>query len=129
MEKLLNIRNEINQFIQFDKEPFWICTERFENLLAECPHHGLKQWHICHVVYECLDQQTRVMLKSMCQGGFLFKNPTTAWKFIEDLDEKTMQRETVRDVILSSKITSAKGGMYVMSYLSHIEFRFATLEN
>ena len=37
------------------------------------------------------------MLESLCQGGFLSKNPTAAWEFLEDLAEKTMQWETTRD--------------------------------
>ena len=64
--------------------------ERFKNLLAQCPHHGLEQWRLCQIVYEGLDQQTRTMLESMCQGGFLSKNPTAAWEFLEDLAKKTI---------------------------------------
>ena len=40
--KTVKLRNEINQFIQFDKKSFWKYMERFKNLLAQCPHHGLK---------------------------------------------------------------------------------------
>ena len=32
--KIVKLRNEINQFIQFDKESFWKYMERFKNLLA-----------------------------------------------------------------------------------------------
>ena len=38
----VKLMNEINQFIQFDKESFWKYMERFKNLLAQCPHHGLE---------------------------------------------------------------------------------------
>ena len=59
-------------------------------------------------MYEGLDQQTRIMLESMCQGGFLSKSPIAAWEFLEDLAEKTMQWETTRDDSLSSSIARAK---------------------
>ena len=80
-------------------------------------------------MYEGLDQQTRTMLESVYQGGFLSKSPTTAWEFLEELAKKTMQWETTRDNSLSSKIASAKGGLHAVSDLSHIESRFIALEN
>jgi len=49
-DKTIKLRSEINEFIQFDKEPFRKYMERFKNFLAQ----------------------------SMCQGGFLSKNHTTA---------------------------------------------------
>jgi len=98
-------------------------------LLAQCPHHGLEQWRSYQIVYEGLDQQTRAMLESTCQGGFLSKSPIAAWEFLEDLAEETMQWETTRDDSLSSRIATAKGGLHVVSDLSHIEPRFIALEN
>ena len=46
--------------------------DRFKNLLAQRLHHGPEQSRLCQIVYEGLDQQTRTMLESMCQGGFPF---------------------------------------------------------
>ena len=39
--KTVKLRNEINQFIQFDMEPFWRYMKIFKNFLAKCSHHGL----------------------------------------------------------------------------------------
>ena len=39
--KTTKLRNEINLFVQLDRESFWKCFDRFKNLLAECSHHGL----------------------------------------------------------------------------------------
>ena len=50
----------------------------------------------------------------MCQGGFLCKSPSGAWEFLEDLAEKTMQWEIIRDDNLNSRYSGAKGGMHVM---------------
>ena len=80
-------------------------------------------------MYEGLDQQSRTMVESMCQGGFVSKSLTAAWEFLEDLAEKTMQWKTTRDDSLSSKIANAKGGMHTVSDLSHIESTFTVLEN
>jgi len=107
--KIVKLRNKINQFVQFDKEYFLEYVERFKNLLAKCPNHGLEQWHLCQIVHEVLDQQTRTMLEPMCQGEFLSKSPTAAWEFFENLAEKTIQWETTRDDSVSAIIASAKG--------------------
>jgi len=61
------------------------------NLRAQCPHHGLERWHLCQIIYKDLDQATRRMMESMCQGGFLNKSETKAWNFLEELAEKTLQ--------------------------------------
>jgi len=67
------------------------------------------------------------MLESMCQGGYLSKSDTTAWEFLEDLAEKTMQWETTMDNSLSSRL--ARGGMHVVSDVSHLESKITFLEN
>ena len=77
--------------MQLDGESFWKYFDGFKTLLAQCHHHGLDQARLYQIIYEGLDQQTRTMVESMCQGGFLSKNPTAAWEFLEDLAEKTMQ--------------------------------------
>ena len=77
--------------MQLDRELFWKYFDRFKSLLAQCPHHGLDQACLCQIVSEGLDQQTRTMIESMCQGGFLSKSVAAAWEFLEDLAEKTMQ--------------------------------------
>jgi len=86
--KTVKLRNEINQFVHLDRESFWKYFDRFKNLLAQCPHHGLDQARLCQIVYQGLDQQTRTMVESMCQGGFFSKSATDAWEFLEDLAEK-----------------------------------------
>jgi len=74
--KTVKLRNEINQFVQLDRESFWKYFDRFKNLLAHCPHHGLDQAHLCQIVYEGLDQQTKTMVESMYQSAFLSKCAT-----------------------------------------------------
>jgi len=63
----------------------------------------------------------------MCQGGFLSKNPTVAWEFLEELDEKTMQWETAQDDSLNSRL--ARGGLHLISDVSHLESKIVVLEN
>ena len=67
------------------------------------------------------------MVEPMCQSDFLFKSATVAWKFLEDLVEKTMQWETARDDSISFKIT--RGGLHCISDISHLKSKIAILEN
>jgi len=65
----------------------------------------------------------------MCQGGFLSRSPSNAGKFIKDLAEKIMQWKTTRDASLNSRYNGTRGDTHAVSHLSHLESRFATLEN
>ena len=102
------LRNEINQFIQLERESFWKYFDRFKNLLAQCPHHGLEKWRLCQIIYEGMDYSTRTMVESMCQGEFMSKRDNDAWQFLEDLADKSMQWETTRE----TERTNPKGGIH-----------------
>ena len=71
IHKTALIRKNIMQFRQEPSEPFWRYFERFKDLLAQCPHHGVEKWRQCQILYDGLDYQTKTLLKTMCQGGFL----------------------------------------------------------
>ena len=55
MPKTVKLRNEINQFVQLERESFWKYLDWFKNLLAQSPHYGLDQSRLCQIVYERLD--------------------------------------------------------------------------
>ena len=71
IHKTALIRKNIMQFKQDPSEPFWRYFERFKDLLAQCPHHGVEKWRQCHILYDGLDYQTKILLETMIQGGFL----------------------------------------------------------
>ena len=74
----MKLRNEIKHFVQLEKESFWKYFERFRLLLAQCPHDGLERWRLYQIIYEGLDQYTRTLVESICQGGILNKSETKA---------------------------------------------------
>jgi len=51
-------------------------------------------------------------------GRFLCKSPNDAWEFLKDLDEKIMQRETIKDDNLNCRHSGAIDGAYVVFDLS-----------
>ena len=93
MHKIARIRSEISQFRQYDKEPFWIYLERFKDLLTQCPHHAIEKWRLCQIIYEGVDYQFKTLLESMSHREFMMMTKDNAWKFVEDMTEKTMQWE------------------------------------
>jgi len=126
---MVKLRNEINHFVQLEKESFWRCFERFKHLLAQCPHHGLERWGLCQIIYEGLDQAPRTTMESMCHGGFLNKSETEAFDFLEELAEKIIQWETTRDESLGARINSQRGGCHAVVDTTCTDTRFAALEN
>jgi len=81
------------QFRQEQSEPFWRYFKRFKDLLAQCPHHSVEKWRQCQILYDGLHYQTKTLLETMCQGGFLQKDENHGWDLFEDLAEKTLQWE------------------------------------
>ena len=44
IHKTTLIRKKIMQYRQETNKPFWKYFERFKDLLAQCPHHGIEKW-------------------------------------------------------------------------------------
>ena len=55
IHKTALIRKNIMQFKQESSEPFWKYFERFKDLLAQCPHHGIEKWRQRQILYDGLD--------------------------------------------------------------------------
>ena len=63
------------------------------------------------------------MLESMCQGQFMYKEPTEAWQFLEDLAEKNLQWETTRK---PEKPTPSRGMHQIQTSLA-VEAKIAKI--
>ena len=66
IHKTVLIWKNIMQFRQEPNEPFWKYFERFKDLLAQCPHHGVEKWRQCQILYDGLDSPTKTLLETMC---------------------------------------------------------------
>ncbi|KAK1265662.1 hypothetical protein QJS04_geneDACA014972 [Acorus gramineus] len=122
--KTAKIRMNINQFIQKEGESLWRYLERFKDLLLQCPHHGFEVWRLVQILYEGLNYTTRTMVESMCSGEFTNKNETEAWAFLEEVAEKSMQWETIRE---PEKLMPSKGGIHSIDSSFESEAKFASL--
>ena len=112
IHKTALIRKNIMQFRQELKEPFWKYFECFKDLLAQCPHHGIKKWWQCQILYDGLDYPTKTLLETVCQGEFLIKDEDQRWDLFEDLAEKTIKWESCSDKSKNQNPTTFKTGLY-----------------
>ena len=103
LEKTSKIRNEIVNFRQFGGESFAKYFERFKELLVKCPHHNFEKWTLCQILYDGLENNSRTMLESMCQGNFLAQDHNAAWQFLENLAKKSAQWERSNEKSIYSR--------------------------
>jgi len=127
IHKTALIRKNIMQFKQDPSEPFWRYFERFKDLLAQCPHHGVEKWRQCQILYDGLDYQTKTLLETMCQGGFLQKDENQGWDLFEDLAEKTLQWEPASEKPRNSQSIASRGGLLSLESSIAAEAKIATL--
>ena len=62
----------IFSFSEYENEVFWKYYHRLGNFVG--PNHGIELWYMCLVVYEGLNVETRMMMESMSNGGFIFQS-------------------------------------------------------
>jgi len=88
IHKIAMIRKNIMQFTREPNESFWKYFEHFKDLLAQCPHHGIKKLRQYQILYDGLDYPIKTLRETMCQGEFLQKDEDQGWDLFEDLAEK-----------------------------------------
>ena len=128
MHKTARIRSEISQFRQYDKEPFWRYLERFKDLLAQCPHHAIKKWRLCQIIYEGIDYNSKILLESMSHGDFMRMTDDAAWIFLEEMVEKTIQWEGFNEKPpTTNSTTTLRSGIHSIKNSITTEAKMTTL--
>ena len=78
--------------------------------MIKCPHHNFEKWTICQILYDRLENSSRTMLESMCQGNFLAQHHDDAWQFLENLAEKSSQWERSNEKSIYSRSSAHSTG-------------------
>nr|GEV09186.1 reverse transcriptase domain-containing protein [Tanacetum cinerariifolium] len=81
--KTTNLRNEITRFQQRFDESFYEASERFNDLLRACPHHGFSELHQLDTFYNALNVNDQDSLNSAGGGNFLDQMPRECLKIIK----------------------------------------------
>ncbi|XP_074289161.1 uncharacterized protein LOC141614301 [Silene latifolia] len=68
--KTAMLRNEIHTFQQEDGESLGEAWDRYQDLIASYPHHGIPEWYITQTFFQTLLPRTKEMVNASAGGGF-----------------------------------------------------------
>ncbi|XP_074277169.1 uncharacterized protein LOC141600814 [Silene latifolia] len=68
--KTAMLRNEIHTFQQENGESLGEAWDRYQDLIASCPHHGIPEWYITQTFFQTLLPRTKEMVNASAGGGF-----------------------------------------------------------
>ncbi|CAL2228629.1 unnamed protein product [Prunus armeniaca] len=90
-QKTNHIRKEIMRVQQLDGESFHEYWDRFQRLLALCPHHQIEDWLLMQYFYEGLLDSERMMVDATSGGGLMNKSATQAKEMFENIAANSQQ--------------------------------------
>jgi hypothetical protein len=59
--------------------------KRFQDYIAECPHHGMENWLLLQTFYHGLNTSTRETIDAAAGGAFLSLNLADATSLVEKM--------------------------------------------
>ncbi|RVW44220.1 hypothetical protein CK203_089462 [Vitis vinifera] len=75
-------KEQISNFSAKENEKFYECWERYMEAINACPHHGFDTWLLVSYFYNGMSSSMKQLLKTMCGGDFMSKNPEEAMDFL-----------------------------------------------
>jgi hypothetical protein len=115
----MQLRSQITDFKQEDREPLALVWDRMKEAIRNCPNHGMEEWLILHMFYNALRPMSKTMLDTAAGGTIMGRPIEEAHQLLDNMQENHAQwhleRSTTRKV---KKITMARN-----------LGRFATLKN
>ncbi|CAL9013424.1 unnamed protein product, partial [Prunus brigantina] len=90
-QKTNHIRKEIMGVQQLHGESFHEYWDRFQRLLASCPHHQIEDWLLMQYFYEGLLDSERMMVDATSGGGLMNKSATQAKEMFENIAANSQQ--------------------------------------
>jgi len=71
--KAARLRNQIHSFKMDPDEAYYMAYERFQNMLAKCPNHGLTSWALVEKFFNGLTPAKQVMFNTSAGGHVMEK--------------------------------------------------------
>ncbi|RVW77500.1 hypothetical protein CK203_053472 [Vitis vinifera] len=81
------LKRQISNFLAKENEKFCECWERYMEAINACPHHGFDTWLLVSYFYDGMSSSMKQLLKTMCGGDFMSKNPEEAMDFLSYVAE------------------------------------------
>ena len=97
-----------------------------------CPHHGFDTWLLVSYFYDGMSSSMKQLLKMMCGGDFMSKNPEEAMDFLSYVagvsrgwDEPNARKVGRRNS--QPNAYNAKAGMYTLNEDTDTKAKFAAM--
>ncbi|RVW28993.1 hypothetical protein CK203_115817 [Vitis vinifera] len=81
------LKRQISNFSARENEKFYECWERYMEAINACPHHDFDTWLLVSYFYDGMSSSMKQILKTMCGGDFMSKNPEEAMDFLSYVSE------------------------------------------
>ncbi|RVW67069.1 Retrovirus-related Pol polyprotein from transposon opus [Vitis vinifera] len=97
-----------------------------------CPHHGFDTWLLVSYFYDGMSSSIKQLLKTMCGGDFMSKNPEEAMDFLSYVAEVPRgwdgpHRGEVGKMKSQPNALHAKAGMYTLNEDDDMKAKFAAM--
>ncbi|RVW95556.1 hypothetical protein CK203_039107 [Vitis vinifera] len=109
--------------------------KEFEDILEAinaCPHHGFDTWLLVSYFYDGMSSSMKQLLKTMCGGDFMSKNPEEAMDFLSYVAEVSRgwdepNKGEVGKMKSQPNAFNAKAGMYTLNEDVDMKAKFAAM--
>nr|CAN61221.1 hypothetical protein VITISV_000892 [Vitis vinifera] len=126
------LKRQISNFSAKENEKFYECWERYMEAINACPHHGFDTWLLVSYFYDGMSSSMKQLLKTMCGGDFMSKNPEEAMDFLSYVadvsrgwDEPTKGEMGKMKSQLNAY--NAKAGMYTLKEDDDVKAKLAAM--
>ncbi|RVW26117.1 hypothetical protein CK203_115844 [Vitis vinifera] len=126
------LKRQISNFLAKENEKFYECWERYVEAINFCPHHGFDTWLLVSYFYDGMSSSMKQLLKTMCGGDFMSKNPEEAMNFLSYIAEVSRgwdepNRGEVGKMKSQPTALHAKAGMYTLNEDVDMKAKFAAM--
>ena len=129
MHRTNSLKRQIYTFTSHDNEKFYQCWERYLETISACPHHGFDTWMLVNHFYDGMSPTMKKLLKPMCGGDFLSKNPDEAMDFLSYVAEtsKPWDEPNPMETDRMRPTANQRGGMYSVLEDMEMKAKLSTL--
>ncbi|RVW20459.1 Retrovirus-related Pol polyprotein from transposon opus [Vitis vinifera] len=127
-----SLKRQISNFSAKENEKFYECWERYMEAINACPHHGFDTWLLVSYFYDGMSSSMKQLLKTMCGGDFMSKNPEEAMDFLSYVAEVSRgwdepHRGEVGKMKSQPNALHAKARMYTLNEDVDMKAKFAAM--
>ena len=127
--KTSSLKRQIYTFAAYENEKFYQCWERYLETITACSHHGFDTWMLVNHFYDGMSPVMKQLLKTMCGGDFMSKQPEEAIDFLNYVAEtsKAWDEPNPRETDRMRPTANQREGMYSLPEDMEMKAKLSTL--